>query len=64
VSINLQKILQGVCLFRKCQLQGLRSGQNRSLLILNEDFGGKRNAANGTLLTDTKYRVFLQNIFL
>jgi hypothetical protein len=35
-------------------LQGLRSRQNRSLLIVNEDFGGERNTANGTLWTDTK----------
>ncbi len=44
-----------MCLFRKYQLQGLRSRQNRSLLIVNEDFGGERNTANGTLWTDTKY---------
>jgi hypothetical protein len=43
-----------MCLFRKCQLQGLRSRQNQSLLIVNEDFGGERNAANGTLWTDTR----------
>jgi hypothetical protein len=42
-----------MCLFRKYQLQGLRSRQNRSLLIVNEDFGGERNTANGTLWTDT-----------
>jgi hypothetical protein len=45
-----------VCLFRKCQLQGLRSRQKRSLLFVNEYFGGKRNTANGTLWTDTNYR--------
>jgi hypothetical protein len=43
-----------MCLVRKCQLQGLRSRQKRSLLIVNEYFGGKRNDANGTLWTDTK----------
>jgi len=43
-----------MCLFRKCQLQGLRSRQNQSLLIVNEDFGGECNAANGTLWTDTR----------
>jgi hypothetical protein len=48
-----KKFLQYVCLFRKCQLQGLRSRQNRSLLLVNEDFGGERNTANGTLWTDT-----------
>ncbi|MDN5289964.1 MAG: hypothetical protein PWQ06_203 [Anaerophaga sp.] len=41
-----------MCLFRKCQLRGLRSRQNRSLLIVNEDFGGKRNEASGTLWTE------------
>jgi hypothetical protein len=44
-----------MCLFRKYQLQGLRSRQNRSLLIVNEDFGGERNTANGILWTDTNY---------
>jgi hypothetical protein len=53
VSINSQKFLQYVCLFGKYQLKGLRSRQNRSLLIVNEDFGGERNTANGTLWTDT-----------
>jgi hypothetical protein len=43
-----------MCLVRKCQLQGLRSRQKRSLLIVNGYFGGKRNDANGTLWTDTK----------
>ncbi|MDK2843028.1 MAG: hypothetical protein PWQ17_2534, partial [Anaerophaga sp.] len=43
------------CLFRKCQLQGLRSRQKRSLLFVNEYFGGERNTANGTLWTDTIY---------
>jgi hypothetical protein len=37
-----------MCLFRKCQLQGLRSRQKRRLLFVNKDFGGKRNAVNGT----------------
>jgi hypothetical protein len=36
-------------------LRGLRSRQNRSLLIVNEDFGGKRNEASGTLWADTIY---------
>ena len=45
------------CLFRKCQLQGLRSRQKRSLLIVNEYFGGKRNEASGTLWTDTNYAI-------
>jgi len=31
----------------------LRSRQKRSLLFVNEDFGGERNTANGTLWTDT-----------
>jgi hypothetical protein len=57
VSINSQKFLQYVCLFRKYQLQGLRSRQNRSLLIVNEDFGGERNTANGTLWTDTNWNL-------
>ncbi len=42
-----------MCLFKKCQLQGLRSRQKRSLLQVNEYFGGERNTANGTLWTDT-----------
>jgi hypothetical protein len=44
-----------MCLFRKCQLRGLRSRQKRSLLFVNEYFGGKRNEASGTFWTDTKY---------
>ena len=43
-------------LVRKAQLQGLRSRQKRSLLIVNEYFGGKRNDASGTLWTETKRR--------
>jgi hypothetical protein len=43
-----------MCLFRKYQLQGLRSRQKRSLLFVNEYYGGERNKANGTLWTDTK----------
>jgi hypothetical protein len=31
----------------------LRSRQKRSLLFVKEYFGGKRNEASGTLLTDT-----------
>jgi hypothetical protein len=42
-----------MCLFRKFHLQGLRSRQKRSLLFVNEDFGGERNTVNGTLWTDT-----------
>ncbi|MBZ4675618.1 MAG: hypothetical protein JG782_237 [Anaerophaga sp.] len=38
-----------MCLFRKCQLQGLGSRQKQSLLFVNEYFGGKRNTTNGTL---------------
>jgi hypothetical protein len=34
-------------------LQGLRSRKKRSLLSVNEYFGGERNTANGTLWTDT-----------
>jgi len=34
-------------------LLGLRSRQKRSLLIVNEYFGGKRNDASGTLWTET-----------
>jgi len=33
----------------------LRSRQKRSLLFVNEYFGGERNTANGTLWTDTNY---------
>jgi hypothetical protein len=46
-----------MCLFRKCQLRGLRSRQKRSLLFLNEYFGGKRNEASGTLWTDTSKKL-------
>ncbi len=42
-----------MCLGRKCQLRGLRSRQKRSLLFVNEHFGGERNEANGTLWPDT-----------
>jgi outer membrane lipoprotein-sorting protein len=35
-------------------LRGLRSQQKRSLLFVNEHFGGERNEANGTLWTNTK----------
>ena len=52
VSINSQKFLQYVCLFRKYRLPGLRSRQNRSFLIVNKDFDGERNTATGTLWTD------------
>jgi len=51
-----------MCLFRKYQLQGLRSRQNRSLLIVNEDFGGERNTANGALWTDTNYKQLVCNV--
>jgi hypothetical protein len=44
-----------MCLFRKVHLQGLRSPKMRSLLLINEQFSGKRNAVNGTLWTDTNY---------
>jgi len=40
---------------QKVPVEGLRSRQKRSLLLVNEYFGGKRNTANGTLWTDTKY---------
>jgi hypothetical protein len=49
----MQKLFLVMYLFRMCQLQGLRSRQNRSSLIVNEDFGGKRNEASGTLWTHT-----------
>ena len=44
-----------MCLFREFHLQGLRSPKMRSLLFVNEQFSDKRNAANGTLWTDTNY---------
>jgi hypothetical protein len=44
-----------MCLFSKCQLRGLRSRQKRSLLFVNEYFGGKRNEVSGTLWTDACY---------
>jgi len=43
-----------MCLFRKFYLQGSRGPKTRSLLVVNEQFSDKRNAANGTLWTDTK----------
>ncbi len=44
-----------MCLIREFHLQGLRSPKMRSLLFVNEQFSDKRNAANGTLWTDTNY---------
>ncbi len=44
-----------MCLFIKFHLQGSRGPKTRSLLIVNEQFSDKRNAANGTLWTDTNY---------
>jgi len=63
VSINSQKFSQYECLFIKCQLQGLRSRQKRSLLFVNEYFGGERNTENGTLWTDTNYRTRASDIY-
>jgi hypothetical protein len=40
-------------LFRKFHLQSLRSPKMRNLLLVNEQFLGRRNAVNGTLWTDT-----------
>ncbi len=42
-----------MCLLIAFHLQGLLSPKRRSLLIVNEQFSDKRNAANGTLWTDT-----------
>ncbi len=42
-----------MCLFIKFQLQGLHGPKIWSLPVVNEQFSDKRNAANGTLLTDT-----------
>ncbi len=42
-----------MCLFIKIHLQGSRSPKMRSLQVVNEQFQDKRNAANGTLWTDT-----------
>ncbi len=42
-----------MCQFRKFNLQGLHGPKTRSLLVVNEQFLDKRNAANGTLWTDT-----------
>ncbi len=51
-----------MCLFRRFHLQGSRSPKMRSLHIVNEQFSGKRNAANGTLWTDTIQVFTLQSI--
>ena len=53
-----------MCLFREFHLQGLRSPKMRSLLIVNEQFSDKRNAANGTLWTDTIYSVKMRIVIL
>ncbi len=42
-------------LFRKLHLQGSRGPETRSLLVVNEQYSDKRNAANWTLWTDTNY---------
>ena len=42
-----------MCRFREFHLQGLRSPETQSLLVVNEQFSNKRNAANGTVWTDT-----------
>ena len=54
-----------MCLFRKCQLQslpryhrGLAKPPKAQFTHVNEYFGGKRNAASGTLWTDTNYCKF------
>jgi len=47
-----QNLFLELFLIRKCQLQGLRSRKKRSLLIVNEYLGGKRNDASGTLWTE------------
>ncbi|MDN5292335.1 MAG: hypothetical protein PWQ06_2574 [Anaerophaga sp.] len=57
----MQKLFLVMCLFRKCRLQGLRSRQKHSLLFVNEDFGGERNAANGALWTDITKSVSVKN---
>ncbi len=44
-----------MCLFREFHLQGLHSPKMRSLPGVNEQSSDKRNAANGTLWTDTNY---------
>ncbi len=46
-----------MCLFRKYHLEGSRGPKTRSLLIVNEQFSDKRNAANGTLWTEIKYGI-------
>jgi len=47
-----------MCLFIKFHLQGSCSPKTRSLQVVNEQFSDKRNAANGTLWTNTKYTGF------
>ncbi len=42
-----------MCLFRKYNLQGSRGPETRSLLVANEQFPDKRNAANGGLYGQT-----------
>ncbi len=41
-----------MCLFRKFHLQSSRGPKMQSLLVVNEQFSDKRNAANGTLWTE------------
>jgi len=50
-----------MCLFIKFHLQGSRGPEIRSLLVVNEQFSDKRNAANGTLWTDTIYRLSINS---
>ncbi len=47
-----------MCLFRRFHLQGSRGPETRSLLIVNEQFPDKRNAANGTLWTDSNNIIY------
>jgi len=54
-----------MCLFRRFHLQGSRSPKMRNLPVVNEQFSDKRNAANGTLWTDTNYsRLHLISIYI
>jgi hypothetical protein len=49
-----------MCLFREFHLHGLRNPKMRNLLVVNEQFSDKHNAANGTLWTDTNCKFFLK----
>ena len=54
VSVDLLKVFTVCVSVEKVPVARLSKPLKRSLLFVNEQFGGKRNTANGTLWTDTK----------